>query len=527
MSPTTPTTGNTSTVTVTTTTTTKTTVTPQKIFDSSKANDLRSLAPLTTFPPKLVSHAPTSTSLVQKTPAKSTLRLATLTPRIKLTPKKSPTEPPVKSPPVSPASDRPNALIKQKETLKTSSTSTPTFPTETSVISLSSEEAATPPKATEPAVEKEKAVDNKVSQKPVEKKDEPKKVTEPPVKKPVTSTKTDGVVKEKKDEVATKADSKLDTKASATVKKQVTKTSEKTDKVKKVEEKVAPPKQPINKESKPSKNVNDKAKPSNEKEPNKKETKKPAPTPKVKSAPSEKVVTGKKEEEKSKEEQPRPEIKLIIKKDTKTSPKGETKSELKSELKSSPPEKKKPSSTTTKMPVVKREASATPTSSSSESSRIKRQRKGVQPFQSPIPEIENVKKISITLSTPKSPDTNKLILFYKNEFLAVRNAEGGFYLCQALQNVTKRGQKIKIRWLNEEKAGSQIYHFDYLDKTDFECVLTTVELLKTAKSHMKIPNHELERVKHILKNALDVEKGILPKPDLSEENPDGCKLNFS
>lgn len=93
-----------------------------------------------------------------------------------------------------------------------------------------------------------------------------------------------------------------------------------------------------------------------------------------------------------------------------------------------------------------------------------------------------------------------------------------------MHNVTKKGQKIKIRWLNEEKPKSRIYAPDYYDKTDFECVLTTVELEKSGKTNYKIPEAEQKRVEHILKNALDVEKGIVPKPEITEENPDGCEF---
>lgn len=498
--------------------------TPLKVFDSSKKGEVvRTLSPCSSLPPKPLSHLPTPTSVVQKTPTKSTVRLATITPRIKLTPKKSPTGPLVKSStsaPVpasapTPAVDRPNALIKQKELSTVQKTASLPPPNVPSSPPPATKESPKPTSTTAPvlsstasapallsAADKDKTVDKKPEPpKPIEAKlTEPQRLTsqlkDKEVAKPAESTKPSTKIDEKPKPVETH---KLDQKPVVT------------------KEKSPPTKEAP---TKPAKVANDKAKTSHDK----KDVKKSQSVAKSTSAPAtappinEKVV-----QKKAETEQPRPEIKLIIRKDSKTSPKGETKSELKAELKSSPPSAKEPA-TRTKASLVKRETNATPTSSSSsESSRTKRQRKGVQPFQSPIPEIENVKKISITQAMTPKPADPKLILFYKNEFLAVRNAEGGFYLCQAMQNVTKRGQKIKIRWLNEEKTGSQIYYFDYLDKTDFECVLTTVELLKTGKNHMKIPNHELERVKHILKNAIDVEKGILPKPDLSEENPDGCK----
>lgn len=121
--------------------------------------------------------------------------------------------------------------------------------------------------------------------------------------------------------------------------------------------------------------------------------------------------------------------------------------------------------------------------------------------------------------------------------MAVRNGEGSFYLCQAKQNVYKTSKKIDIRWLSESEElktdEKRIYKLDYLDKTDFECVLTTVELSKvkntkiTSKDSkndavLELPKAESTRIENILKRALDLEKGV-ELPVVTEENPDGCK----
>lgn len=109
--------------------------------------------------------------------------------------------------------------------------------------------------------------------------------------------------------------------------------------------------------------------------------------------------------------------------------------------------------------------------------------------------------------------------------MAVRNSEGGFFLCQALQNVYKSSPKIRIRWLSEEKPNENVYNLDFYDNTDIECVLTTVSLEKTGKSKYELTSNEKSRIENILKKAIDVEKGVLPRPDVTEEHPDGCKLN--
>lgn len=106
----------------------------------------------------------------------------------------------------------------------------------------------------------------------------------------------------------------------------------------------------------------------------------------------------------------------------------------------------------------------------------------------------------------------------------MRNTEGGFYLCQAMNNVYKSSPKIRIRWLSEEEATKGIYGLDFLDFTDIECVLTSVSLKKMSKGKLELTKAEQDRIENILKKALDVEKGIVERPNVTEENPDGCKL---
>lgn len=98
-----------------------------------------------------------------------------------------------------------------------------------------------------------------------------------------------------------------------------------------------------------------------------------------------------------------------------------------------------------------------------------------------------------------------------------------------MHNVYKSSPKIRIRWLSEadaiktEASDSRVYKLDFYDVTDFECVLTTVDLDKLDKS-FGLPLSELTRIENILKKAIDVEKGVVPRPTVTEENPDGCKI---
>lgn len=108
--------------------------------------------------------------------------------------------------------------------------------------------------------------------------------------------------------------------------------------------------------------------------------------------------------------------------------------------------------------------------------------------------------------------------------MAVRNADGGFFLCQTVYNVYKSSPKIRIRWLSEDASNQNTYCLDFYDSTDIECVLTSVTLDKMSKGKFQLTADERNRIESILKKALDVEKGIVARPEVTEENPDGCKF---
>ncbi|KAF5288673.1 hypothetical protein FQA39_LY15315 [Lamprigera yunnana] len=155
----------------------------------------------------------------------------------------------------------------------------------------------------------------------------------------------------------------------------------------------------------------------------------------------------------------------------------------------------------------------------------KRMRTKTQPYQSPLPEVEMISKITAT--TPRSKNNeDKLIIFYKNEFLAVRNSEGGFYVCQAVQNIYKSSPRIRIRWLSQDKNDKELYTPDFYDNTDFDCILTNLNLSRAGKGKYKLPMAEKIRTDSILRRALAVEKGDAKPTSLTEEHPDGLDLSL-
>ncbi|XP_014251125.1 titin-like isoform X1 [Cimex lectularius] len=154
----------------------------------------------------------------------------------------------------------------------------------------------------------------------------------------------------------------------------------------------------------------------------------------------------------------------------------------------------------------------------------KRKRLPTQIYQSPIPELNIIAKINKIDKAP-SKSEDKLIVFYKNEFLAVRNAEGGFYICQAMQNIYRSSSKIKIRWLSQ-LPNSDVYSPDFYDQTEFDCILTNLSLERIAKGKFKLPAVESQRTESILKRAIDVEKGIADDSKVTEEHPDGLDVSL-
>ncbi|RWS14015.1 Poly(ADP-ribose) polymerase pme-5-like protein [Dinothrombium tinctorium] len=153
----------------------------------------------------------------------------------------------------------------------------------------------------------------------------------------------------------------------------------------------------------------------------------------------------------------------------------------------------------------------------------KRVRLQYQPFQSP-------ESLAITptfyRSTPPSRNAeDKIIVFNKGDFLAVRNESGSFYICRTAQNVYKSSKKFKIQWLNDEKDPN-IYTPDFYDVTDFECVLTNLRMIRLDKGKYRLPDEERQRILNILQRALNVERGVSEIPDPRQVAMDGVDVSI-
>lgn len=157
----------------------------------------------------------------------------------------------------------------------------------------------------------------------------------------------------------------------------------------------------------------------------------------------------------------------------------------------------------------------------------KRVRLPHMPFQHPAAQqIPQFYKNSFSNHRQSSRDSadDKIVVFSRGEFLAVRNDSDSFYICRTTQNVYKTSRKFKIQWLQNEK-NKDIYQLDFLDQTDFECVLTNLRLNRRSKGEYELPADEKQRVLNILQRAINVERGVTDVPDLKQVAADGIDVS--
>lgn len=127
-------------------------------------------------------------------------------------------------------------------------------------------------------------------------------------------------------------------------------------------------------------------------------------------------------------------------------------------------------------------------------------------------------------NSSKDSADDKIVVFSRGDFLAVRNDSDSFYICRTTQNVYKTSRKFKIQWLQNEK-NKDIYQLDFLDQTDFECVLTNLRLTRKSKVDYELPPDEKQRVLNILQRAINVERGVTDVPDLKQVAADGIDVS--
>ncbi|XP_078592750.1 poly [ADP-ribose] polymerase tankyrase-like isoform X2 [Branchiostoma floridae x Branchiostoma japonicum] len=96
---------------------------------------------------------------------------------------------------------------------------------------------------------------------------------------------------------------------------------------------------------------------------------------------------------------------------------------------------------------------------------------------------------------------NKILYFYRGEYIAVRNDEGSFYLCEASQNIYNTSKTFKVRWLEIEDAPN-IYRKSYYDNIELESIITHVKLQRMEKDKYVLPQAEILKTQKILRRAI-------------------------
>ena len=71
-----------------------------------------------------------------------------------------------------------------------------------------------------------------------------------------------------------------------------------------------------------------------------------------------------------------------------------------------------------------------------------------------------------------------------------------------------------------------MYTPDFYDNTDFECILTNLELEKLGRDRFGLPLVERQRTENILRRAIQVEEGVVDQLEVTEEHPDGLDVSL-
>merc|ERR1712198_516505 len=97
-------------------------------------------------------------------------------------------------------------------------------------------------------------------------------------------------------------------------------------------------------------------------------------------------------------------------------------------------------------------------------------------------------------------------------------------------------RNITIQWLSNEdhiipakdNPKQDIFAPDFYDKTEFETILTSVELDKVLGKRMILPEEEQARIEKILKRSNEKVEGKLDMSniELTEDNPDGLDISL-
>ena len=108
-----------------------------------------------------------------------------------------------------------------------------------------------------------------------------------------------------------------------------------------------------------------------------------------------------------------------------------------------------------------------------------------------------------------SQELQDVIFYEKNDYLAIRNEENSFYLCQLAENVRVQKPLIKVKWLDTADDGKTYFLTAHYDKVPQKSIIMPVILnqLKTGKKSeqlFSLDDEHKESVMDRLRRSLNV-----------------------
>ncbi|XP_078491474.1 poly [ADP-ribose] polymerase tankyrase isoform X1 [Ciona intestinalis] len=136
------------------------------------------------------------------------------------------------------------------------------------------------------------------------------------------------------------------------------------------------------------------------------------------------------------------------------------------------------------------------------------------------------KKKSVDNSIPEPSGPPGSPYYVKGEVLAVRNEDGGFYLCMCPNNIFTVSKPFKVQWLDQELA-TNTFKRSYFDYLHFKSVLYSgVVLKKIDGNKFSLPEAQEKKINHRLDKSLRGEEEISSDSESNDEDveEDGKKM---
>lgn len=122
-------------------------------------------------------------------------------------------------------------------------------------------------------------------------------------------------------------------------------------------------------------------------------------------------------------------------------------------------------------------------------------------------------------STLRTEDPQDVIFYEKNDYLAIRNEENTYYLCQLMENVRSNRPMIKVKWLDTSDGGKTYFLTNQYDKIPQKSIImpVTPNTLKSGKKGEQLyalDDQVKDNITERLKRSISI---VPPQFDSSQE----------